>query len=174
MNVKTWSYQTSLAIALGGLALIGAGLWLAALSDPGRFTINARDDKWIYGYAGVGFVCTIVGIGLFLVAVHHTTTSLPLETRKKINAALGIGLLFQLAGIVILMGGQGRAPLGGLLVVASLPLFVLGSMYYADGKHYTKQFGLLGLLGTLGLLVLILLPDRDDQGGHSMGQVPAE
>lgn len=174
MNAKTWSYQTTLAIALGGLALVCAGLWLAALSNPARFDGNVRNDKFIDLFAGSGLVCTIAGMGIFLFAVKHMPLSMTPEKRQKTNTAVGMGFVFQLAGLTMIASWPGQVAMGWLLVLASLPLFIIGAMYYAEAKGYTRQLGLLGLLGPLGLLVLILLPKRDYQDDRSMRQTRAD
>ncbi len=44
-------------------------------------------------------------------------------------------------------------------VSTSLPPFVWGTMSFAEGKGYTRQFGLAGILGLVGLVCLMLLPD---------------
>lgn len=158
---KAWKYQTTLFVALIGLVLVGAGLWLAMLSNPARFSNNVQNDRIIDAYAGGGFLCVIVGVGLFLLAVSRMTTSLSPEKRRQTNAAIGMGLIFQLAGIVLIQVGSGRTELGGALVLASFPLFILGAMFYARAKGYSRPLGALGILGVLGLIVLVLLPGRE-------------
>lgn len=123
-----WKYEATLFVALIGLVLVGTGLWLAMLSNPARFTNNVQNDRIIDTYASGGFLCVIVGAGLFLLAVSRMTTSLSTEKRRQTNAAIGMGLIFQLAGMVMIQVGLGQSGLGGALVLASVPLSTLGAM----------------------------------------------
>ena len=156
-----WSYQATLFVGLIGLVLVGTGLWLAMLSNPARFSNNVQNDRIIDAYAGGGFLCAVVGVGVFLLAVSRMTTSLSPEKRRQTNAAIGMGLVFQLTGIVMIQMGLGQSGSGWALLLASFPLFALGAMYYAQAKGYSRQLGALGILGIVGLIVLILLPGRE-------------
>ncbi len=158
---RAWRYEATLFVALIGLVLAGIGLMLAMLSNPARFSDNVQNDRIIDAYAGGGFLCAVLGVGVFLLAVSRMRTSLSPEKRRQTNAAIGMGLVFQLAGIVMIQMGLGQSGLGWALVVASFPLFVLGAMYYAQAKGYSRQFGALGIFGVIGLIVLILLPGRE-------------
>lgn len=76
-NTPKNHYWRVVGVAFGGLALVGAGLWLAVLSHPRRFALSVTDDRTIQFFALSGLACTLAGIGLFLYAVRHTTKSMP-------------------------------------------------------------------------------------------------
>jgi hypothetical protein len=154
----TWKYWQVLTVAVIGLLLVGSGLLMAALSNPKRYSLSVQSDRYIDGFAIMGLICTLVGILLFLLAVSQTTTSIPLEKRRKTNTALGMGLLFQLAGLFWAGQHDANFPTGMMLILASLPLFILAAVNYAEGKGYGKSLGVCGLFGVFGFIVLILLP----------------
>jgi hypothetical protein len=82
------------------------------------------------------------------------------ENKKNTNIGVGVGLLLQFAGKV-LMNQEGVLILPGFLaVLAGTAGIIWGCMNYAEGKGYPKWFGLLGLLSCFGLIVLILFPDH--------------
>ena len=140
---------------------------LAALSNPVRYSSSVQNDKYIDLFAGGGFLCTIVGTGLFVTAARSTTKSMPPQYRTKANLGIGLGLVLQLAGFV-LPGLLQLHPLSGMvLVLASLPLFIWGSMHYAQGKGQAKWLGVVGMLGLVGLIGLMLLPNRREEAVHA-------
>jgi hypothetical protein len=81
------NYWRVVAFAFIGLALVGAGLSLAALSNPKRFSLSVADDRNIQFFALAGFACTLAGIGLFLYAVRHTTKSMPAHAYKEMQTS---------------------------------------------------------------------------------------
>ena len=82
------------------------------------------------------------------------------EKRTKTNVGVGMGVLLQLAGLLLGRTGNTAAIFGLVLILVSIPLFIWGCMNYADGKGHSKWVGLVGLAGIIGLIVLILLPDQ--------------
>jgi hypothetical protein len=42
-----------------------------------------------------------------------------------------------------------------------LVLWIWGCVNYAEGKGYSKWFGLLGLLSFIGLAILVIMHDRN-------------
>ena len=152
------NYPGHVAIAFIGLAFIVGGLWLAMLSNPQRFSMSVADDRNIQRFAFSGFACTLAGIGLFLVAVRSTTTSMPEQLRIKANIGVGLGFVLQLAGLFLPDSSQVSIETGWALILAGLLPFVWGTMHYGQGKGYSKWFGLLGICGIVGLIVLVLLP----------------
>jgi len=157
---KYWLVLTG---AVAGVVLVCAGLLLAALSNPGRFSLDVTADRQIRLLVASGFACTIAGIGLLLKAVRHTTTSMPLQQKTKANTGVGIGFVLQLAGLFLSGAGQVGALIGLLLILASLPVFIWGCLNYAEGKGHSKWVGLVGIAGILGLIVLMVLPDQHDE-----------
>ena len=93
------------------------------------------------------------------------------QQRRNTNLGIGIGILVQLAGFIQLNQTSATAAvLGVVLMLASLPPFVWGSMNYAEGKGHSTWVGLVGLAGIVGLIVLILLPDQHDLSSDSRFQ----
>lgn len=159
----TQNYWKILSVAAIGLLLVCTGLTMAALSNPARFSSSVRNDKFIDLFAGSGFLCTIVGTGLFVTAARSTTKSMPPQNRTNANLGIGLGLVLQLSGLVL----PGLLPLhhlsGVVLVLASLPLFIWGAMHYAQGKGHSKWLGIAGMLGVVGLIGLMLLPNNREE-----------
>ena len=85
------------------------------------------------------------------------------EYKRKTNIGVGIGLILQIIGNV-LVGPEdvvGRAPLIGVfLLIIGLGFFIWGCMSYSKGKGHHPAWGLLGLLSIIGLIVLVLSPDK--------------
>jgi hypothetical protein len=156
-------YSKNFAIALIGLLFIGTGLVLAAISNPARFSLDVQNDNTIDLYAVSGLLCTVVGVGLFVTAARQTTQSMPAVHRTKANLGVGFGLVLQLAGLFLPFSLEIPGLAGPVLVVASLPPFVWGTMSFAEGKGYPRQFGLAGILGLVGLVCLMLLPDQNEE-----------
>lgn len=154
------NYRKIVVVAVFGLLLVGMGLTFAALSNPARFSFNVQNDKYIDLFAASGFLCTVVGTGLFVTAANRTTKSMPQQHRNNANLGIGLGLVLQLAGFFLPGPLQLHGLSGLVIVLASLPLFVWGSMHYAVGKGQSKSFGILGMLGIVGLVVLTMLPNR--------------
>jgi uncharacterized membrane protein len=148
------------AFAFIGLALVGAGLSLAALSDPKRFSISVADDQNIHFFALSGLACTLAGLGLFLCAVRHTTISMPAQLQRNANIGVGWGFVLQFSGLFLPDILPVPIEIGLALVLCGLPAFVWGAMNYAEGKGHSRWFGLFGLLGILGFIALVVLPSR--------------
>ncbi len=154
--------RVAVIMSVAGLVMIFVGLALAALSNPGRFSLDPRLDRQIHLLAVSGVTCTAVGIGLFFGGVSHSTRSMPWRYRNRTNVGVGIGFALQLAGLVHLQAGPHRHTTAFILLLAGLPLIVWGCLNYAEGKGYPKWVGLLGAAGLFGLMVLVALPARVD------------
>ncbi len=157
------NYWRVVAFAFVGLAFVGTGLLLAVLSNPKRFSLSVADDRNIQLFAISSFACTLAGIGLFLYAVRHTTKSMPAQLRTNANIGVGLGFVLQLAGFFLPEISSVPIEIGLALLLAGVPAFVWGGMHYAQGKGYSKSFGLLAIVGILGLIVLILLPHQESE-----------
>lgn len=82
------------------------------------------------------------------------------EYKTKTNIGVGIGILFQVAGRVLISVDSELAPLAMIFILLGAIFFIWGCMNYAKGKGHSKWMGLLGFLSCLGLLILIALPDH--------------
>ena len=163
MPATSKSHGRVVASALIGLALVAGGLSLAALSNPRRFSINVAEDRYIQVFAISGFLCTVVGILLFLYAIRDTTKTMSVQLQSKVNTGLGLGLVLQLVGLFLPAIMHVRFEAGLALVLAGLPAFVWGGMHYAQGKGHSRSLGWLTMLGIPGLVVLILLPHQESE-----------
>ncbi len=163
MTNTSKKYRRVVAFAFVGLALVGAGLSLAALSNPQRFSLSVADDRYIHFFTFSGVVCTVAGIGLFLYAVRHTTKSMPARLQRNANIGVGWGFVLQLAGSFLPDITHVPVEIGWVLILAGLPAFVWGAMNYAQGKGRSPWFGLFGLLGILGFIVLVVLFPRNSE-----------
>ncbi len=160
MTEAQTKYGLVLTAAVAGVVLVCAGLWLASLSHPGRFSLDIRADRQIHVFAAAGFACTIVGVGLLLTAVGHTTKSMPPQNRTNTNIGVGFGFLLQLLGVFLFGTGPDRGLIACMLILASLPVFIWGCLNYAEGKGHSKWVGLVGVVGIAGLVVLMVLPHQ--------------
>ena len=79
------------------------------------------------------------------------------EHKKKTNIFIGIAFLIGLFANVFIGGTSAK-----IIVLSTIPLWVLGSYHYAVGKGYSSKWGVLGLFPILGI-VLIFFPDRNKQ-----------
>lgn len=165
MSQKYWK---TVVVTVFGLLLVGTGLAFAALSNPARFSSSVHNDKYIDLLAGGGFLCTLVGTGLFVTAARHSTRSMPQQHRANANLGIGLGLVLQLAGLFLPAPLQLHDFAGLVVVMASLPLFIWGSMHYAMGKGYSRRIGIVGMLGIVGLVVLMLLPNRREDAAQNI------
>jgi uncharacterized membrane protein len=157
------NYWHIAAFAFVGLALVGAGLWLAVLSNPTRFTMSVADDRKIQFFVLSGFACTLAGIVLFLYSVSHTTKSMPAHLQRNANIGVGLGFVLQLSGLFLPDISPLSVEIGLALMLAGFPAFVWGAINYAQGKGHSKWFGLLGLFGILGYIALIVLPPQESE-----------
>lgn len=82
------------------------------------------------------------------------------EYKTKTNIGIGLGIILQIVGQLLMRTGETGAIAGGVLVLIGAVCFIWGCMNYAAGKGYSKLLGLLGLISCLGLLILVFLPDR--------------
>lgn len=156
------TYPWILVRALAGVVLLGLGFWFAALSDPDRYPDHVSFDRTIDLFALSGFGCTILGVGLFLTAVKHTTASMSPEQKRETNFGAAAGFLLQLAGAV-LYGMEFHQWLGGFLLLAGVPVLIWSCGIYARAKGYSDQVGWLGLLGVIGLMILLILPAQSNE-----------
>ncbi|MCW5558515.1 MAG: hypothetical protein KIT22_11880 [Verrucomicrobiae bacterium] len=85
------------------------------------------------------------------------------DKKTKTNIGVGIGILLQISGRLLIANSEGGASFGLLLVLVGAGFFIWGCMNYAEAKGHSKWLGLLGLLSCIGLLILIFLPDRHKQ-----------
>jgi hypothetical protein len=156
-------YWRVVAIACVGLVLVVTGLSLAILSNPNRFSLDIADDRNIQLFAISGFACTFVGIGLFMLAVRHTTKAMPVQLQRNANIGVGLGFVLQLGGSFLPEVVDVPIEIGMAFTLAGVPAFVWGAIHYAQGKKHSSWFGLLGVLGILGFIVLILLPPQESE-----------
>ncbi len=157
------NYWRVVVFAFVGLALVCAGLSLAALSNPTRFSLSVADDRSIHFFAFSGLACTLAGIGMFLWAVRHTTKSMPAQRQRNVNIGVGLGFALQFSGLFLPDISRVPTEIGLALVLCGLPAFVWGAMNYSEGKGHSRWFGMLGLLGILGFIALIVLPPQQSE-----------
>lgn len=86
------------------------------------------------------------------------------EKKTKTNIGVGMGIILQLAGLILTRMGNTAAVLGLLLTLVGVVPFIWGCMNYAEGKGHSKWVGLVGVAGIIGLVVLIVLPDQHKDG----------
>ena len=87
------------------------------------------------------------------------------EKKTNTNIGVGVGILLQIAGSVVVLEVPSLALVGRTLSLVGLLFFIWGCMNYAEGKGYSKWLGLLGLLSCIGLIVLVILPDNNKSAG---------
>lgn len=87
-------------------------------------------------------------------------TMLP-EKKTNTNIGVGVGILLQIIGRVMMMQGDSMATIGLLVSLVGTGAFIWGCINYAQGKGYPWALGLLGLLSCLGLIVLVVIPDKN-------------
>ena len=80
------------------------------------------------------------------------------EFKRNTNIGVGIGLLLQIGGRVLLRSGFGV--LGLLVIAIGFAAFIWGCGQYAKAKGYSPWLGALGFLSIIGLIVLVLFPDK--------------
>ena len=78
--------------------------------------------------------------------------------QKKATPFLGLGLLVQVGGSFLREINWG---LTLACIAIGAALLVVGCMYYAVGKGYRRELGLLGLLSVFGVIALIYMPDKE-------------
>ena len=139
----------------------GHGSAVRSHQFPERYPLHVVDDHYISLFAISGFACTLVGVLLFLYAIRNTTESMSGHLQTNVNIGVGLGFVLQLSGFFLPEILQLPFEISLGLILAGLPALVWGGMHYAQGKGYSRSFGLLAVLGILGLIVLILLPHRD-------------
>jgi hypothetical protein len=82
------------------------------------------------------------------------------ENKRNTNIGIGVGILLQFAGRVLISYEGILFVLGVLVVLAGAAAFIWGCMNYAEGKGHPKWLGLLGLLSLPGLIILFMFPDH--------------
>ncbi len=78
------------------------------------------------------------------------------------------GIVLQIVGQVIMVGGGERAEspsvvmfvAGFLIILGGTALLMWGLAWYAAAKGHHMAWGLMGFLSFIGLIVLACLPDR--------------
>ncbi len=80
------------------------------------------------------------------------------EYKKNTNIGVGIGIIVQIIGRVMLNSGMDG--LGFIVLMLGLAVFIWGCGQYSKGKGYSAWFGALGLVSILGLIILVLFPDK--------------
>lgn len=78
-------------------------------------------------------------------------------SKKKTNVRIILGFVLLIVGRATIQAGS---PLGALVSIAGMVVFVLGCTAYIRGKGHHPAFGLLGLLSIFGLLALFFFPDK--------------
>lgn len=97
------------------------------------------------------------------------------EKQKRSNIGVGIGIVLEIAGRVMLGIARENITLGaigGVTLLVGVVFFIWGCMSYAEAKGYSALLGLLGLFSCVGLLILIILPDKNKDGGPTIGSGP--
>ena len=79
------------------------------------------------------------------------------RTKAEILLALGAIILFAATRV---MSRRSEEILPYLVGIAGGVIFTYGCMGYAQGKGYSRWFGLLGILACVGFAILVWLPDR--------------
>ncbi len=162
------------AAGIVGLVLLCIGVSFVWLSNPDRFPLDATYDRQIGLYRLSGLALTVAGVVVVLLVARRTATDMPRETRRKASVGVGVGVVFQSVGAIILrldpdvpnqftgLAVETQATLqfwvAALMLAASVPVFVWGCGNYAQGKGHSSSLGALGVLGVLGLIVLLILP----------------
>jgi hypothetical protein len=86
------------------------------------------------------------------------------EYKRKTNICVGVGIVLQIIGrLVVIRSGSGEVLLGSLVVLLGAGVLIWGCAQYATGKGHSPWFGALGLLSIIGLIILVFLPDRHKQ-----------
>ncbi|MBI2161887.1 MAG: hypothetical protein HYU25_16180 [Candidatus Rokubacteria bacterium] len=85
------------------------------------------------------------------------------QYKRKINIAVGAGVLVQIVGIVLTGSRSVDPDAQPLFNLIGASLILYGCVMYARAKGYSGWLGLLGLGWLLGLIVLAMLPDRHKQ-----------
>ena len=82
------------------------------------------------------------------------------EYKKRTNIGVGLGIISQFVGRILISSEGPGALLGVLLVLGGAVSFVWGCWSYAVGKGYHGAWGFLGLLSIIGLIILACFPDK--------------
>jgi uncharacterized BrkB/YihY/UPF0761 family membrane protein len=83
------------------------------------------------------------------------------EYKRKTNIGVGLGIVLEVLGRVLMNGtAQGQVLIGSIIAIAGFVLFIWGCAQYARGKGHSPWFGALGMLSIIGLLILFFLSDR--------------
>jgi hypothetical protein len=84
--------------------------------------------------------------------------------KKKTNIGVGLGILVQIAGYVLVHAAGMDPGVVPLFNLVGIILIIYGCVMYAKGKGYTGWLGLLGLLHLIGLIILAVMPDKHKKG----------
>lgn len=82
------------------------------------------------------------------------------EYKTNTNIGVGIGLISQIAGRVIINESEHLALVGLLLLVGGVIAFIWGCFNYMKGKGYSQWLGLLGVFSIIGLIIMVFFPDK--------------
>lgn len=82
--------------------------------------------------------------------------------KKQANTFLISGFFIWFLGNILKNEALGLSlkPIGWIVFLAGLSLFVYGCTIYSKAKGHHPALGLLGILNLIGLIVLALLPDK--------------
>lgn len=81
------------------------------------------------------------------------------QFKRNTNIGVGIGVVLQLAGRVLIANGMDFA--GDAATLVGTIALIWGCAQYSMGKGYSPWFGALGLLSIFGLIALVLFPDKN-------------
>jgi hypothetical protein len=82
------------------------------------------------------------------------------EYKKKTNIGMGLGIVAQFVGVVLINSGYVGTVFGYSFLLGGIVLCIWGCWSYAKGKGYDGVLGFLGLFTIIGLIILACLPDK--------------
>ena len=166
-NMKT---QKCNCMALAALILVCVGLVSAGFSEPPSSLYDHAGElqSTVLVFAGLG--CTFIGVVLLAIVARKTTASMAPDKKSRTNVGVGLGVVLQLAALLVQKTGAGPEVAAPILLLLSIPVVVWGCMSYAEGKGRSKWLGLIGVAGIIGLAVLTVLPEQQDGDAVDPGE----
>lgn len=83
------------------------------------------------------------------------------EYKRKTNIGVGVGIVLQIVGrVLVTTDSAGGELVGSLVLMTGIACFIWGCAQYAKAKGHSPYWGALGLLSIIGLIVLVLLSDK--------------